>query len=800
MVLKPAAGHSLLKRFGGYGFGGFGLLMPASAQNLLLSVLFGLKHLTWTGLVCLFCLTARGQQALSADMTLPVENSGSIAGAVRDAENGEPLPMATIRLRGEPYSGMADKYGVFSLNNLPTGRYALIVSYLGYQDLVLENVDVQTGLQARVEAAMQPVALPVNEVVVTAGLRSQAIKMTPASIGVVTAKQLQERLVTTFDQAFDDMPGVVVTRSGGANVQAFSIRGASEVAGGGIGNRVLLLLDGRPALSPESGGALWNLVPLGSIERIEVLRGAYSSLYGSSAMGGVVNVITRKPDAIPQTRLHLNYGAYDRASQTGGYSRYNDFHTAEFSHSRSLGKFSYLVDAGWKSDDGHKEKSGFELLNLYAKVNWEITPKHSLTLSANANRMYSDAPATWLSNKQAYSVADFKKDDYQDRREYNADLFFKAMPNDRLNYSTRLYHYRNDSRFSFDGDPGNDSTNVNFGKQIVREYSVRTWRLGNVSQMDLMLGDHHHLVAGTDLRWDYVLGTPDTFLYGEHRALGTGIFVQDEFSMWKNLTVTAGIRYDHYQIFGQVRESNVSPKLALLYQAKPNFSLRMLLAQAFRDPPIAERFIKFEQGGGLRFLPNPALRPERLTLSAELGAKATLTPGGTLDVAFFYNRYQDLISFQQRSNPLEPLLYQVVNLKEALMQGVELSYTHQWRDRLTLHISYTFLDARDISAGRVNNALAYKVRHTLGASATARHRRFTLNLNARYRSRIEEVFIYPGSEPDAVLVANAKLAYTFSGRHTCYFAMNNAGDAQYEELERYRMPGRSFTAGVEMRF
>lgn len=776
------------------------VLISATGQILLQKFLFGFKHLAWTGLVCLFCLTANGQQALSAVSGMSVEHSGSLGGQVRDAENGEPLPLASVRLSGMPFSGMADATGKFHLTSLPPGQYTLIVSYLGFREKVLENVSVQPEKNTWLDVSLEPVALPVGEVVVTASLRSQAIKMAPASIGVVTAKQLQERQVTTFDQAFDDMPGVVVTRSGGANVQAFSIRGASEVAGGGIGNRVLLLIDGRPALSPESGGALWNLVPLGSIERIEVLRGAYSSLYGSSAMGGVVNVITRKPDATPQTRLHLNYGAYGGAPRSTGYSRYNDFHTAEISHSRSLGKFSYLVDAGWKSDDGHKEKSGFELLNLYAKANWEITPKHSLSFSANANRMYSDAPATWLSNRQAYSVADFKKDDYQDRREYNADLFFKAMPSDRLNYSSRLYHYRNDSRFSFDGDPGNDSTNVNFGKQIVREYSVYTWRLGNVSQVDILLGDNHHLVAGTDLRWDYVLGTPDTFLYGEHRALGTGIFVQDEMTIGTRLTLTAGIRYDHYRIFGQVQESNFSPKLALLYQVKPNFSLRALLAQAFRDPPIAERFIKFEQGGGLRFLPNPTLRPERLTLSAELGAKAAITPGGTLDVAFFYNRYQDLISFRQLSNPLEPLLYQVVNLREALMQGVEVAYTHQWQNRLSLSVSYTFLDARDISPGRVNDALAYKVRHTLGASATAQQGRFTLNLNARYRSRIEEVFIYPGSEPDAVLVANAKLAYALAGRHTCYLALNNFNDAQYEELERYRLPGRSVTLGVELRF
>lgn len=759
-----------------------------------------MKKSAWTWFAFLLCLTAQGQQTASAVFQTP-ERTGRIEGRIQDAVTGEPLDAATVRLPDLQVVGMANDAGYFQFGNLPAGIYTLRVSYLGYRELLLEAVEVAPGKTTRVTAALEPESQAFTEVVVTAAARSQAIKLAPASIGVITGKELQERQVTTFDQAFDDMPGVVVTRSSGANVQSFSIRGASEVAGGGIGNRVLLLIDGRPALSPESGGALWNLVPVGAVERIEVVRGAYSSLYGSSAMGGVVNVITRKPEKNQSnTRLHLNYGAYNRAPRASGYNRYNDFHAAEFTHGRQIGKFSYILDGGWRSDDGHREKTGFDLFNFFGKATWEIAPKHSVQFSANRNRMYSDAPATWLSKRQAYSVADFKKDDYQDRRELNGDLYYQFKPEERIKLSSRLYHYRNQSLFSFNGDPGNDSTNVNFGKQIVEAYRVSTWRLGNITQLDLFAGDRHYLIAGVDVRRDYVLGTPDTFLYGEHRALGAGVYLQDEITLTRKMTATAGMRYDYYSIFGQARESNFSPKLAVLYQAKPNLAIRALLAQAFRDPPIAERFIKFEQGGGLRFLPNPTLRPERLILSAELGAKAALAPGAVLDVALFYNRYNDLISFQQRSNPLEPLLYQVVNLREALMQGIEVSYRQQWKDWLTVQIAYTFLDARDISPERVNDALAYKVRHSLGTSATARRGPFTLNLNARYRSRIEEVFIYPGNEPDAAFIANAKVSCKFSGTNTVYFAVNNLNNAQYEELERYRMPGRNFTAGVEMRF
>lgn len=770
-------------------------LKPATAR--MLSILLALCFL------CLLSLTAEAQETAAAANPSRAGSgglSGGIEGVVRDADSGETLPLVNIRIPNTLTGTSSELDGSFRLTELPPGRYTLSASYVGYGDFMIENIEVVAGRSTRVDFALQSGAVFAGEVVVTAGARSQAIKLAPASIGVITAQQIRERQITTFDQAFDEMPGVVVIRSGGANVQAFSIRGASEVAGGGIGNRVLLLIDGRPSLSPESGGALWNLVPLSSIERIEVVRGAYSSLYGSSAMGGVVNVITRKPATTPETRLHLNYGAYNAAPRSAEYRRYNDFHTVELSHSRRVKNFSYLIDGSWKQDDGHKEKSGFDLYNFFGKTAWEFKPNHLLQISANANRMYSDAPATWLSRRQAYSVAEFKKDDYQDRREFNADIFYSARPNDRLKYTSRLYHYRNFSQFSFDDNPGNDSTNVNFGKQIVKEYSVRTHRLGNISQVDLFAGDHHYLIAGMDLKSDYVLGVPDIYLYGEHRVFSAGFYLQDEISIGNKIVATAGARYDHYSIIGEVQESNFSPKLALLYKANPKLSLRTLLAQAFRDPPIAERFIKFEQGGGLRFQPNPGLRPERLVLSAELGAKLEPAAGLSIDAALFYNRYNNLISFQQLSAPLEPLLYQVVNLKEAIMQGVEISLRRQWNNWLTVNLAYTYLDARDTSPERINDELAYKVRHTLGMSATAVRNKWMLNLSSRYRSRIEEVFIYPGSEPDAVFLLNAKLCFKPTEKRSFYFAVNNLNNAQYEELERYRMPGRSFTTGVELSF
>ena len=727
------------------------------------------------------------------------QKPGSITGVVRDAATGERLAYVSI-LRSEKEGTATQEEGIFEMTSLAPGRYTLTASCVGYELELLENVEVTEGRTTTVAFELEPVAILGDEAIVTATRMPQSAKLAPASVALITSQQISEKHISTFDQAFDETPGVVVTRASNANVQAFSIRGASEVAGGGIGNRVLLLVDGRPALSPESAGALWNLVPLNSIDHIEVVKGAYSSLYGSSAMGGVVNVITRNPAPEPKTKVHLNYGFYEKQPKNYGDYRYNDFFTLEANHSRSFKRFSYLLDGGWKHNDGHHEKSAFDLVNFYGKGAWALNGNRHVQITLNANRIHNDTPATWLSFNQPYTVAAYRKDDYQRRREYNADFYYYAIPSAKVKYSSRIFYYQNSSKYNFNDDPGNDSTNVNTGKQIIAASSIMAQRLGNINQLDWFINEHHAFLAGTDFNIDHVVGLPDTVLYGRHNALNIGAYMQDEWSINQKITATLGARVDHYRILSEFHETNFSPKLAMLYQPQKSPGVRFLLAQAFRTPAMAERFIKFEQGGGLAFQPNPDLKSEKLVLSAEVGVKWSLKNRSSFDVALFYNKYRDLISFQQLSKSFEPLLYRVINLKEAVMQGFEVAYQRQIGKVARLNLGYTYLDARDISAGRLNDNLAYKMKHTLSMGATAYFDQFTSNVTARYRSAIKEVFIYPGSEPGAAFLLNVKIGWQPIEQAHFYLALDNLTNTQYEELERYRMPGRSYTAGVSWEF
>lgn len=731
-----------------------------------------------------------------------IDGTSNISGTVVDHISLAPLPFVNVYAGRGTQGAVTDSAGHFKIMGLVPGIYVIEASYVGYQRVLSDSIVFDGRIIEQIvdfEMEERAVALS-HEVIVTGSRKEQYRANVPSSVSVVQAIDMVSQQVQTFDQAFNLVSGVQVTRSSGANVQALSIRGASEVAGGGIGNRVLFLIDGRPSLSPESGGALWNLVPLQSIDHIEVVKGAYSSLYGSSAMGGVINVITRTPDAKLEGSAHAHYGFYGAAPAASEYGQQGKYYGVEANLGAHRGDWQYLVDGSFKTNDGHRENSSFDLYNTFGKIVFKPNVNDQFVLSTNYNRIKNDAPATWLSTRQAYSVAAHRKDDTQDRQEFNVDLNYQSIRSGSLKYFARTFYYRNYSIFSFNAHPEDRSRdNVNFGKQSVDLESVRTSRLGASFQMDYYT-KAHNVTAGVDLKKDRVNGVPDTVLYGKHQAWEAGFYIQDELILNDQFALTYGVRYDYFDLKNATTVSRLSPKIAAVYKPSDDIAVRVLLAQAFRNPSMAERFIKFEQGGGLRFVPNPSLLPEKLNLSFETGLYLDWSKTFSTDFALYYNRYKDLISFQQVADPSGAFVFKVVNLSEAVMQGLELEANYHPADWLRINLAYTYLDAQDVSDRRVNNHLAYKIKHTLGANVRTTFGDWSLHGNARYRSAVKEVFIYPGSEPEAYVLFGGKIGYQITESLSSYISIDNITDTQYEELERYRMPGRGYQVGLKVDF
>lgn len=745
-------------------------------------------------LVLIFCsLNLSSQTSNGAYINI----DGIITGSIFSLSDKSPVIFAHISILSKDTSTIftSSLEGNFRIEGLPLGHYGINISAIGYKEYHLEvNLTAQHPLYENT-FLLEEMFFQTDEVVISGKRNSQAITKVPSNVSIVDIKDIQQRNIQSFEQALENINGLTLTRSSGANVQAVSIRGASEVAGGGIGNRVSLLIDGKSALSPDSGGALWNMVPLLSIEKIEIVRGASSSLFGSGAMGGVINVITKDPTKQNQSKINYNYGYYESPPASTEYKEFNDFHQLGISHNNQFQNFSYLFDISLFQNDGHREKSAFQKANIFTKLNWNLLKNGNLSLSSNLNFLENDTPASWLSARESYSVAAYRKDDFQKKKEFNSDLYYSIIPNKTLKISSRLFYYTNLSKYSFNGDPDNDTTNVNFGtSQIIDSSSIYTYRIGNLTQFDIN-HKNHYFIFGVEPNYEFVNAIPDTVLYGKHHVMNFGTYVQDEILLSKSTELTLGLRYDYYNIYNSFHESNWSPKLALLHKFSKQFTINTVLAQAFRNPAIAERFIKFEQGGGLRFEPNPNLEAEKLYLSIDVGLSYKLLKNLNIGLQIYKNRYKNLISFQQISQAGEILTFRVVNLKKAQMQGIELSLQYKVYNYYKLKINYNYLDAKDLSENRLNDLLAYKIKHQFFINNQFNYKSISLNINGRFRSKAEEVFIYPGSEPQANYIINSKISYTFSNNYHFYIGVNNMFNTQYEELERYRMPGRHYIIG-----
>lgn len=722
-----------------------------------------------------------------------------IRGQVFDAETLRPLANTNIVVEdvrnGKVVAGTATaRNGSFLLRLAPQPSLRLIVRRIGYEPYRIDEVQTLGSPKAGfVQIPLRPAVIKAEEVVVTASRHEQTAQMAPASVAVVTAGDLRASPVRTFDQVLERVPGITVFRSSGVSVQSLSIRGSSDVAGGGVGNRVLLTIDGRPALTADTGGALWSLVPLGSVEQVEVVKGAFSSLYGSTAMGGVINVITRRPAYRSMTHIRIGAGFFEQPAPAIRFrERPGISSEIALNHSGQRGRLSYFVDAGRKQSDGHAENTSYEFYTFFAKLMIDLRKNRNLEVSTGATISDNAFPHTWLNALQPLRVRSVFHDDRQEKRVYSADVHYWAIPNANLKYATRFYAYRNASRSFFNEK---DTSWQRTGNQPLGLMTrVDADKFGSLTQVNYLAGEQHAIIAGLDLQLDRVRSAPDTVMYGNRQANNFAIYLQHEWQPGSALTLTSGLRYDRNHLIGGTTLSQLSPKIALLYRPFSRTAFRLLFGQAFRAPSIAERFFQRELNGGTLFKPNPGLRAERMDFSLEAGLRSRLGDQFEFDLAYFRYRYKDMIFWEEISAEEGVIytLYQVRNLNRALLQGAEASvYFHRGRG-IRAAVSYTFTDARDQSPNRVDDTLPYRAKHALFASFTASQGRFHLNLSGRYQSEIKEVFLYPLDAPDAFFVAHAKLGVALSKKTTLELAAQNLFDTAYEELARYRMPGRNW--------
>jgi outer membrane receptor for ferrienterochelin and colicins len=646
--------------------------------------------------------------ALSAETSYA---AGSITGRVTGGVQGEVIVGANVRLRGTTRGTSTDLQGRYRIPDVSPGTYTVEFSIVGYQRVVRSGVTVEEGKESVVDVSMIQSPIQADQVVVTANKREQSLQDVPVSISVVDAADIQQRNSLTIDEALRYVPGVNIT---GTQV---NIRGSSGYSLG-AGSRVLLLLDGVPFLAGDTGELNFESVPMTQVDRIEVVKGASSALYGSNALGGVVNVITKPiPDGVT-TDVRLYGGLYSRfpAEQWKWTNKALFMRGGSITHTRKVGDLGISLFLSHHVDDGYRQNDFKHRYNFLLKAREDFAPLSSLTLNFGLENQYAGQFLYWRNLDSAtLPPARHVNDDMLSTRYHISGLYDNAISQTTSITIKGLWYH---TGWGFE-QTGSASRTMSFADDFHLE-ALSTMSLGRM----------HTLTFGVEGNVDLISG--DAF--SSRTIGGAAAYAQDEAQLLEDLTLTVGGRFD-FQTVGLTGETGqINPKVALSYRATQATTLRASFGQGFRVPSLPEAFVS-AGSTGLMAVPNKDLKPEK-SWSYEVGAKQTLGGIGALDISVFRSDYNNLIEPGLYTEG-ETILIQWRNVTKARVQGGEASLYNSFFDGgLNTNLGYTYVYPQDLTA---NDILKYRPRHIFYANAHGQAGWFTAAVDFRYVSRVERI-------------------------------------------------------------
>ena len=533
-----------------------------------------------------------------------------------------------------------------------------------------------------------------NDIVVTASGFEQQISSAPASISVISREELERGHFQNVTDALRDVPGVVVTGGGaGDNGNDISIRGMPS-------QYTLILVDGRPQNSRESrpnGSAGFEqdwLPPLQAIERIEVVRGPMSTLYGSDAIGGVINVITRKVADTWHGNIQLDTVLQEDSAS--GDSRQANFYLSGPLVADRLGLQLYGRTSERDEDDienGYEEKSLQSLtarLSLAASDNHDFTAEAGITEQDRRSLVGRSAPAEGCRGGCTDSIGEY------------------------TNSHVALTH---SGRF----DWGTSETFVQRERSENQSRDIEITNTTAKTSAVIPLGMHMLTVGASWEEESLEDGTTNQI--SDRTAVENSqwaLFMEDEWMLTDAWALTGGLRLDDDDNYG----SHLSPRLYSVWNMTPEWTLKGGVSTGYRSPNLREitpDWGQISRGGNV--YGNPDLEPET-SLNKEIALLYGNDAGLNGSLTLFHNDFEDKITRiacpidicnagpnQFGSDPT----YRV-NIDDAVTQGVEASLSAPLSDTLALTASYTFTDSEQKSGEYAGEPLTQLPRHQVSAT------------------------------------------------------------------------------------
>jgi len=662
------------------------------------------------------------------------QSKGLITGFVSDSATGGSLAGANIFIN-EKTGVMTDRQGQYSLWLTP-GKYLIYVRFVGYLTATRE-VSLKQRDTVIVSFRLSPSHQVLNEVVVSAEKYSQKLSDVNVSMSVLKPREIMLENAVTLDEILNKMSGIDILDG------QPSIRGGSGFSYG-AGSRVLVVVDGLPLMAGDAGDVKWDFLPLENLSQVEIIKGASSVLYGSSALNGVINLRTKEPGIKPESIIQAWSGVYlhPRRKELVWWNIPRWFGGVSFSHARKLGNLNLIAGGNMYQDNGYREHEYQKHARLNLNLHYISESVKGLSYGFNTNSMLVDK-SDFLLWQNADSGA-FRQNlagtsSYKGLR-FNIDPYIRYVTRGGGNHvlKTRFFATSNNM-------PDNPDKNNHFSL-FLGEYRFQK-KITHTTRITTGIFENYGLVHSG--------------LYGDHHRNEAAAYVQMHGTMGNKLRYTLGSRWETYWLDTISNSSMPVFRVGLNYELFPFTHIRLSAGQGYRFPSVAEKFTATKVGA-LNIFPNPGLLPER-GWSAEAGIMQSYRIGawnGYTDVALFRNEYRNMIEFtfglympdSVQIPSFEYVGFKALNVGRARITGMEiLTYMEKNIGNMKIQIrgGYTYLNPVDLNIGKndsVNNILKYRYHQSVKGDIQISWRGWSTGVTFVYRSfmeRVDSVFIDP---------------------------------------------------------
>ncbi len=722
---------------------------------------------------------------LISSVAYNAENNSIIRGTITDKNTREPLAGVYV-IYGRQMGTTTDEKGLYQFSTTP-GKLSITFQFIGYES-VTKEILARSNDTVELDIELEMKIREIDQIVVSADKIEKRVAELSVSMDIIKSSFLSDNHITDAAEIINKTPGIEVMDG-----QA-SVRGGSGFSYG-AGSRVVALIDGLPMLSADAGNIKWQYLPMENLAQIEIIKGASSVLYGSSALNGIINFRTADATNIPVTQFFTEGGIYDKPKNRNWvwWDTPRVFSTTSFSHLQKFGKTDFAIGGNLFIDESYRRLNDEKLVRLNMKIKHFSSKIEGLNYGVSMNSGYNakkdfvlweDAETGAL--KQSPSTANLYHGTF-----LTIDPFISLKKTGRFQHDLRIRFQSTTNRL-----PDSEQNNSD-AVSLYAEY-----------QLWYRLLDYLDLTAGISENYSNV----NSNFFNDHSGFNIAGFTQFEVRPLNRLKAVAGLRIENYTLDG-IRDKIVPIlRAGLNWQAADFTYLRASFGQGYRYPSMAEKFAATTLGS-IKIIANPDILSES-GWSTEVGIKQGVLLGhvtGQADFSLFLLQNSHLIEYMFGLYS-EGLGFRATNVEQSRVYGFEfellLSRTFG-TIQTTLNGGYTFMypvEFNELTHKNTDTYLKYRRKHSGIISLDTQWKKFNLGLNLYIKSKIlniDDVFlttpILPGfadywaGHNTGYSSLDGSIGYKISNKFTLSLAVKNITNTEYMGRPGDIQPPRNFS-------